>query len=171
MTQDPMAMSRSMMAIMAQAPTMLAAYRAELAVSGLGFGPEDLAAISAGAAAHPFPRGHEPGSAPAPADVEAAQRVQAQVAATVWPEAGVPADDARLAPHGMSLVAYAVAARAIGWGGEDRALVERVVTALGHTLAEYDEASAWWRAQVTSDMVIATLYGQLFSQIGELPTR
>jgi len=171
MTQDPMAMSRSMMAIMAQAPSMLTAYRAELAARGLGFGPEDLAAISAGAAAHPFPRGHEPGSAPAPADVEAAQRVQAQVASTVWPESGVPADDARLAPHGKSLVAYAVAARAIGWGGEDRALVERVVTPLGHTLAEYDEASAWWRAQVTSDMVIATLYGQLFSQVGELPTR
>lgn len=164
-------MSRSMMAIMAQAPSMLTAYRAELAARGLGFGPEDLAAISAGAAAHPFPRGHEPGSAPAPADVEAAQRVQAQVASTVWPETGVSPDDPRLAPHGMSLVAFAVAARAIGWGGEDRALVERVVTALGHTLAEYDEASAWWSGQCTTDMVIATLYGQLFSQIGELPTR
>lgn len=160
-----------MMAIMAQAPMMLAAYRADLAARGLGFTADDLAAISAGATAHPFPRGHEPGAAPAQADVGAAQRVQAQVAATVWPEAGVAADDPRLAPHGMSLVAFAVAARAIGWGGDDRALVERVVTALGHALAEYDEASAWWTTQLTSDMVIATLYGQLYSQVGELPTR
>jgi hypothetical protein len=171
MTQDPMAMSRSMMAIMAQAPTMLASYRAELAARGLGFGTDDLAAISAGAEAHPFPVGHMPGAPPTAADTEAVQRVQAQVAATVWPEAGVPPDDPRLSPHGMPLVAYAVAARAIGWGGEDRALVERVVVALGHTLAEYDEASAWWSAQLTSDMVIATLYGQLFAQVGELPAR
>lgn len=164
-------MSRSMQAIMAQAAAMLAAYRADLAARGLGFTADDLAAISAGAAAHPFPRGHEPGAPPAQADVEAAQRVQALVASTVWPEAGVPPEDPRLAPHGMTLVAYAVAARALGWGGEDRALVERVVTALGHTLAEWDEASAWWTGQCTTDMVIATLYGQLFSQIGELPTR
>ncbi|MCW2797082.1 hypothetical protein [Nocardioides sp.] len=171
MTQDPLALSRSMMAIVAQAPTMLATYRSDLAARGLGFTADDLAAISASAATHPLPPGHEPGAAPLPADVEAAKRVQAQVATTVWPGAGVAPDDPRLAPHGMSLVAYAVVARAVGWAGEDRVLVDRVLSALGHTRVQYDEALAWWTTQLTSDMVIATLYGQLFTQAGELPTR
>ncbi|MCW2766422.1 MAG: hypothetical protein JWO11_2381 [Nocardioides sp.] len=164
-------MSRSMLAIMAQAPTMLATYRSDLTARGLGFDADDLAAVAAASTAHPFPAGHEPGAGPAAADVEAAQRVQAQVAATTWPEAGVAPDDPRLAPHGMSLVAFAVAARAIGWAGGDRALVERVAAALGHSAEQHDEASAWWTTQLTDDLVVATLYGQLFAQVGELPTR
>ena len=59
----------------------------------------------------------------------------------------------------MPLVAWAVAARAIGWANEDDALIERVVAALGHSRADYDAASAWFTPMLSSDMAVATLYG------------
>jgi hypothetical protein len=170
MPQDPMAMARAMQSIMAQAAAWVAAYKTDLAGRGLGFTPEDLTAISAAATAHPLPPGHESGT-PTAADIEAAQRVQAQVAATVFPEAGFAPDDPRLAPNGMPLVAWAVAARAIGWATEDSGLVERVLAALGHTRADYDAATAHWTPMLTSDMAVATLYGQLFANAAELPLR
>jgi hypothetical protein len=165
-----MAMARAMQAIMSQAAAWVTAYKADLAARGLGFTPDDLTAISASAVAHPLPPGHEAGT-PTPADIEAAHRVQAQVAETVFPEAGFPPDDPRLAAHGMPLVAWAVAARAIGWATDDAALVERVLAALGHTRADYDTATAHWTPMLTSDMAVATLYGQLFANAGDLPLR
>jgi hypothetical protein len=163
-------MARAMQAIMAQAAAWVAAYKTDLASRGLGFSADDLTAISASATAHPLPPGHEAGT-PTAADIEAAHRVQAQVAETVFPETGFAPDDPRLVPQGMPLVAWAVAARAIGWATEDAALVERVLAALGHTRADYDTATAHWTPMLTSDMAVATLYGQLFANAADLPLR
>ena len=64
-----------------------------------------------------------------------------------------------------------MAAKAIGWAGEDRALVERVTAALGLSPADWDTAQHGWTQRCTDDMVVATMYGQLFTNVGELPRR
>jgi hypothetical protein len=171
MPQDPMAMARAVQAIMAQAVSWVAAYKADVVARGHGFTPDDLAAVAASATAHPLPPGQTPGAAPSADDVAAVERVQAQVAQTVFPESGFAEDDPRLVGHGMPLVAWAVAARAIGWANEDDALIDRTVAALGHTRADYDTASAWFTPMLSSDMAVATLYGQLFANVGELPAK
>jgi len=162
-------MARAMQAIMAQAGAWLTAYKSDLAARGLGFTPDDLTAIAASAAAHPLPAGHTTGE-PTAAEKEDMQRVQKMAMEAVYPENGFPPDDPRLAPVGMPLVAWAVAARAIGWANEDTALVERVVRALGHTRSDYDTATAHWTPVLKTDMAVATLYGQLFAQ-SDLPAR
>ena len=68
------------------------------------------------------------------------EQVRQAALETVYPETGFAPEDPRLTPVGMPLVAYAVAARAVGWANEDDALIERVVTALGHTRQDYDAA-------------------------------
>ena len=79
-------------------------------------------------------------------------------------------DDPRLAPvAGLSLPAYAVAAAAIGWATDDAALVARVTRALGLTPEAWQAAIEGWTARIEDDVVIATMYGQLFAQVGELP--
>jgi hypothetical protein len=164
-----MAMARAMQAIMAQAGSWLTAYKSDLAARGLGFSPDDLSAIAASATAHPLPAGHST-EKPTASELEDMQRVQKMAMETVYPENGFPPDDPRLVPVGMPLVAWAVAARAIGWANEDTGLIERVLTALGHTRADYDAASAHWTPMLKSDMAIATLYGQLFAQ-SDLPAK
>jgi hypothetical protein len=165
-----MAMARAIQSIMAQAGAWVAQYKTELAARGLGFSPEDMAAIAAAATAHPFPPGHD-SAQPTESEVAEAQHVQQLALDTVYPENGFAPDDPRLAPAGMPLVAYAVAGKAIGWATEDSALVDRVLTALGHTRADYDQAGAHWTPILKSDMAVATLYGQLFAQAGELPLK
>lgn len=160
-------MGRAIQAIMAQAGAWVAQYRSELSARGLGFSADDLAAIAAAAAAHPVP---PPAADPAAAAAEMEQVRQAALTAE-YPETGFAPDDPRLAPVGMPLVAYAVAAKAIGWANEDDALVQRVVTALGHTRQDYDAAGAHWTPLLKSDMAVATLYGQLFGSVGELPAK
>jgi hypothetical protein len=167
MPMDPMAMARAVQAIMAQAGAWVAQYKSDLAARGLGFSDEDLTAISASATAHPLPPGGD--QPPSATDLAEAQRVQQAALAAVYPDNGFAPDDPRLTPVGMPLVAYAVAARAIGWASEDAALVQRVLTALGHTRADYDAAVAHWTPMLTQDMAVATLYGQLFAQSGDLP--
>ena len=71
----------------------------------------------------------------------------------------------------MPLVAYAVAAKAVGWANEDDALIDRVVKALGHTREDYDKAGDHWTPMLKMDMAVATLYGQLFANVGDLPVR
>jgi hypothetical protein len=164
-----MAMARAMQAIMAQAAAWVTQYKADLAARGLGFSPEDLAAIAASATAHPLPAGHATAE-PTASELADMQRVQRQALETVYPETGFAPDDPRLVPVGMPLVSYAVAARAIGWS-EDPALVQRVLTALGHTRADYDAAIAHWTPMLKSDMAVATLYGQLFSNATDLPVK
>jgi len=161
-------MGRAMQAIMAQAAAWVAQYKTELVARGLGFTPDDLAAIAASATAHPLPPG---GATPSAADQAEMQHVQQMAMETVYPEAGFASDDPRLAAVGMPLVAYAVAAKAIGWASDDTALVDRVVTALGYGHADYVTAGEHWTPLLKTDMAVAMLYGQLFSNAGDLPVR
>ena len=55
MPMDPMAMARSVQAIMAQAVAWVTQYKSDLAARGLGFTADDLTAIAAAATAHPLP--------------------------------------------------------------------------------------------------------------------
>jgi hypothetical protein len=168
MSQDPMAMGRAMQAIMAQAAAWVAQYMSELTAGGLGFTPDDMAAITASAAAHPLPPG---GATPSPADQAEMQHVQQLAMETVYPETGFASDDPRLVPVGMPLVAYAVAAKAIGWANDDTALVDRVVKALGYAHDDYVRAGEHWTPMLESDMAVAMFYGQLFSHVGDLPVK
>jgi hypothetical protein len=162
-----MAMGRAIQAIMAQAGAWVAQYKSDLSAHGLGFSPDDLAAIAASATAHPLP---PPAADPAGQAAEAEQVRQAALDA-VYPETGFAPDDPRLTPVGMPLVAYAVAAKAILWASEDTALIERVLTALGQTHDDYVKAGEHWTQLLKTDMAVATLYGQLFSNVGDLPVK
>lgn len=160
-------MSRAVQALMAQAGVWVAAYKADLAARGLGFDAEDLAAIAAAAQAHPNP----PPSADPVGDAAEVERVRQQAMDAEYPEGGFQPSDPRLTAVGMPLVAYAVAARAVGWATSDDALVERVVTALGHTRADYDRAGEHWTPMLRQDMAVATLYGQLYASSAQLPAK
>jgi hypothetical protein len=168
MAQDPTAMQNGIKAIMAQAGAWVAQYKSDLAARGLGFSPDDLAAIAANATAHPLPPG---GGQPTEADLAEAEQVRQAALDAEYPEHGFAPDDPRLTPVGMPLVAYAVAAKAILWSSDDTALVDRVVTALGLTHDDWVEAGEHWTPMLRSDMAVATLYGQLFANTGELPVR
>jgi len=168
MPQDPMAMARAVQAIMAQAAAWVAQYKTDLTAAGLGFTPDDMAAIAASATAHPLPPG---GATATPEALAEMQQVQKAALETVYPEQGFAPDDPRLTPVGMPLVAYAVAAKAIGWANEDTALVDRVVKALGYTHDAYVTAGEHWTPMLRSDMAVATLYGQLFSNVADLPLK
>jgi len=161
-------MGRAIQAIMAQAGAWVAQYKSDLTARGLGFTPDDLAAIDASATAHPLPPGGATASA---ADLAEMDQVRQAALETVYPEAGFAPEDPRLTPVGMPLVAYAVAAKAIGWANDDAALVERVLEALGHTRDDYTKAGDHWTSLLKTDMAVATLYGQLFAHVGELPLR
>jgi hypothetical protein len=141
-----------------QAADLVLAYRQALAAAGLGFTPEDRAAIAAAAAANPAPS-----IEPSAADVAAAQSVQQAAMTAVFPPEGLAFDDPRLAPiNGIPLVAYATTSAAIGWATDDEALVARVLGALGLDRAAWEEAGPGWRARIQADVVLATFYGQLF---------
>jgi hypothetical protein len=168
MPQDPMAMGRAIQAIMAQAGAWVTQYKSELTARGLGFTPDDMAAIAASATAHPLPPGGATVTPEAAAEME---QVRQAALETVYPETGFAPDDPRLTPVGMPLVAYAVAAKAIGWANEDNALIDRVLKALGHTHDDYVKAGEHWTPVLKGDMAVATLYGQLFSNVGDLPVK
>ena len=160
-------MGRAIQAIMAQAGAWIAQYKTDLASRGLGFTPDDLAAIAASATAHPNP----PPVADAAGQAAEMEQVRQAALETVYPETGFAPEDPRLTPVGMPLVAFAVAAKAVGWANEDAALIDRVVKALGHTREDYDKASDHWTPVLKTDMAVATLYGQLFANVGDLPVR
>jgi hypothetical protein len=169
--QDPQEMAQGVMAIQQQAAAWIASYREALATGGLGFTDDDLRAIADSAAAHPLPPGTAPGAAPSAEDLAAAERVREQAMNAHYPPGGFPPDDPRLAPAGgVSLVAYAVAARAIGWS-TDEAFRDRVVRALGLEPGMWLGAVDEWTRRITDDVVLATFYGQLFSQADPLPRR
>ena len=120
------------------------------------------------ATAHPLPAG---GATAGEADLAEMEQVRQAALETVYPETGFAPEDPRLTPVGMPLVAYAVAAKAVGWANEDDALVDRVVRALGHTREDYDKAGDHWTPMLKTDMAVATLYGQLFANVGDLPVK
>jgi hypothetical protein len=166
-----MAMARGVMALQRQAGAWLDAYRTHLADKGLGFTDDDLAVIAASHAAHPVPEGTVPGEGPSLGDRMDAMATAAKAMVAEYPEEGFAADEPRIAPaHGIALVAYAVAARAMGWD-TDPALRERVLRALAIDPAAWEPAIEVWTERVTDDMAVATFYGQLYSQAEPLPRR
>ena len=166
--QGPLGKQRAVLALRAQAAEWLTAYRADLAARGLGFTADDVAALEAARAAHP---------APTADDVSLRLRLRMYVVALAaifrrFPTRGLDPADPRLAPvAGMSFAAYATAAAALGWASDDPALVTRVTAALGHTPQDWTAAMDGWTARMTEDVVVATMYGQLFSQALPLPLR
>jgi hypothetical protein len=147
-----------------QALAQLEACRAELAAAGRGFSADDQAAITASHAANPFPEGYGPGAESKPADVAAAQDMAKRAMEADYPEDGLAPDDPRLAPvDGVSLALCAIGAKAMGWS-TDPAFRVRIARALGFELEPFDRACLALSARVQSDVVLATFYGQLFSQ-------
>ena len=81
-------------------------------------------------------------------------------------------DDPKLAPvAGLSFPASATAAVAIGWASDDAALVARVTATLGVSPADWEAAIEGWTERIKDDVVIATMYGQLFAQVERLPMK
>ena len=128
--QNPLAKQRALLALRAQAARWLAAYKAALVARGLGFTPEDVAAVEAVAPART--RCRRRSRASAHVRLGALGRAQGDVPELSGAE--LRADDPRLAPvAGLSFPAYAIAAAAIGWATDDAALVARVTAALGRS--------------------------------------
>ena len=164
MPMDPMEMGRAMMALRQLAADELVRCRQDLAARGLGFDADDQQAIADAAAAHPTPAGYDANAPASAEDVAKAQAVAAQAMSAEYPVDGFPPDDPRIAPiDGVSLPLFAIAARAIGWSTEP-AFIERVVTRLGVDPATWQRASTAWGERMAADVVVATYYGQLFSQ-------
>ncbi len=164
--QNPLAKQRALLALRAQAAQWLATYQRDLLALGLGFTPEDVAAVEASHQAVPTP-------AEKPGVGTFLSAVWVGIKATVqsYPSQ-LREDDPRLAPvAGFSFPAYAVAAAAIGWATDDDALVARVTAALGLTPAAWEAAIEGWTERIKGDVVIATMYGQLFAQVKELPIK
>ena len=166
--QGPLGKQRALLALRAQALRWLDAYKAEVIGRGLGFTADDLTALATARAAHPGPTQE---------DVSWWLRLRMLVVGLAavfrrYPADGLDESDPRLAPvAGMSFPAYATAAAALGWASEDPALVARVTGALGHTPEDWKAAMAGWTERIEDDVVIATMYGQLFSQVGDLPLK
>ena len=164
--QNPLAKQRALLSLRAQAAQWLTDYGRDLVARGLGFTPEDVAAVEASHKAVPV------------SPVQAGRgtyfsAVWVAIKATVqsYPSQ-LATDDPRIAPvAGFSFPAYTVAAAAIGWATEDAALVARVTAALGLTPAAWEAAIEGWTERVKDDVVIATMYGQLFSQVQTLPLK
>lgn len=166
--QGPLGKQRALLALRAQALQWIETYKAQVVARGLGFTTDDLTALATAKAAHPGPTAD---------DVSLLLRLRMLVVGLAavfrrYPADGLDESDPRLAPvSGMSFAAYAAAAAALGWASEDPALVARVTAALGHTPEDWKAAMAGWTERIENDVVIATMYGQLFSQVGDLPLR
>ncbi len=116
--QNPLAKQRALLALRAQAAQWLAEYDAALIARGLGFTPEDVAAVEASHQARPTPT-----EKPGPLTFVSALWVGLKATFQSYP-AELRADDPKLAPvAGLSFPAYATAAAAIGWATDDAALV------------------------------------------------
>ena len=164
--QNPLAKQRALLALREQAARWLAAYDAELVVRGLGFTAEDVAAVEASHRTRPT-------SAVKAGPLTFVSAVWVGLKATFKSYPGeLDPDDPDLAPvAGLSFPAYATAAAAIGWATDDAALVARVTAAIGVTPSDWEAAIEGWTERITGDVVIATMYGQLFAQVGELPMK
>src|SRR5688500_17040569 len=121
-----MAMAQAVMAFRSQAAEWLRTTKESLAAAGRGFSADDLAAIEASAAAHPYPEGYGPDAQATPEQLAQAQEVARRSMSAEYPPNGFPTDDPRLAPvEGVTLALHAIAGKAIGWSTDD-ALVDRV---------------------------------------------
>lgn len=166
--QGPLGKQRALLTLRDQAARWLAAYKADVLARGFGFTPDDVTVLKSARDGHP---------GPTPEDVSLRLKLRMYVVGFAaifrrYPPQGLDEADPRLAPvSGMSFAAYATAASALGWASEDPALVARVTAALGHTPEDWMAAMDGWTDRITHDVVIATMYGQLFSQVGDLPLR
>jgi len=164
--QNPLAKQRALLALRAQAAQWLAEYHAALVARGLGFTPEDVAAVEASRRARAVPT-----EKPGPLTFVSAVWVGLKATLKSYPGA-LREDDPKLAPvAGLSVPAYASAAAAIGWAIDDAALVARVTAALGVSPADWEAAIEGWTERIKDDVVIATMYGQLFAQVKDLPRK
>jgi hypothetical protein len=164
--QNPLAKQRALLALQAQAAQWLAEYDADLVARGLGFTPEDVAAVEASHTSRPT-------SAVQAGPLTYLSAIWVGLKATFqsYPSELRP-DDPRLTPvAGLGFPAYATAAAAIGWATDDPALVARVTAAIGVTPADWEAAIEGWTERLKGDVVIATMYGQLFSQVKDLPRK
>ena len=164
--QNPLAKQRALLSLRAQAAQWLADHHAALVARGLGFTPEDVTAIEASHRARPTP-------SEKPGPLTYVSMVWVGLKATFQSYPGeLDPDDPELAPvAGLSFPAYATAAAAIGWATDDPALVARVTAAIGVTPADWEAAIEGWTERIKDDVVVATMYGQLFAQVGELPVK
>ena len=163
--QNPLAKQRALLSLRAQAASWLTTYGAELVSRGLGFTADDVAAVEAAALATPRPT-QEPGLRLYLAGVWVAIKATVQS----YPSQ-LRAEDPRITPiGGLSFPAYAVAGKAIGWS-EDEELVARVTAAVGITPADWKTAVDGWTERIKDDVVIATMYGQLYAQVETLPLK
>ena len=164
--QNPLAKQRALLSLRAQAAQWLAECYAALVARGLGFTPEDVAAIEASHRARPVPT-----EKPGPLTFVSAVWVGLKATLKSYP-GELRVDDPKLAPvAGLSFPAYATAAAAIGWATDDEALVSRVTAALGVSPADWEAAIEGWTERIKDDVVIATMYGQLFAQVKKLPMK
>jgi hypothetical protein len=162
---------RGVLALRSQAAEWLQDYREHLAAKGLGFTADDLRVIAESHAALPAPAGTVPGAGPTAGQKVSMLRTFVKAMIASYPAKGFAADDPRIAPvAGVSLVQYAVAAKAIGWS-TDEAFSARVLTALGLTPEAWKAAMDGWTPRLLDDMPVATLYGQLYAQAEPLPAR
>ena len=156
-------MANAMMAFQSQAQAWIGSTRAALSHAGHGFSSDDLAAISASAAAHPVPEGPDASAEAQASQAAAARDLARQAAEAVYPPNGFDPSDPRLAPvEGVSLALAAMGARAIGWSTDD-AHIDRVVAALGVDREVWDRAAPVLRERVAGDVVLAAFYGQLYA--------
>jgi hypothetical protein len=164
--QNPLAKQRALLALRAQAAQWLADYHSALVARGLGFTAEDVAAVEASHKARPVPT-----DKPGPGTFLLAVWVGLKATFKSYP-GELRLDDPGLAPvAGLSFPAYATAAAAIRWATDDPALVARVTHALGVTPADWEAAIEGWTERIKDDVVIATMYGQLFAQVEDLPRK
>lgn len=166
MFQNPLAKQRNLMSLRQQAAEWLAAYDAELLGRGLGFTPEDVAAVEAS-------RSSVPTSPVRPGPLTFLSMFWVGIKATVqsYPSRLDPSSPTLAPVSGLSFPAYATAAAAIGWATADAALVARVTAALGVTPTDWQAAMDGWTERIKDDVVVATMYGQLFAQVGDLPLK
>ena len=164
--QNPIAKQRALLALRDQAAQWLATYDRDLVARGLGFTPDDVAAVEASRRTRPTPR-----EKPGPGTFLAMVWVGLKAMFKSYP-GELRTDDPRLtAVAGLSFPAYATAAAAIGWATDDPALVARVTAAIGVSPDDWEAAIEGWTERIKDDVVIATMYGQLFAQVGGLPMK
>ena len=160
--QNPLAKQRALLAMRDQAARWLAAYKADLVARGLGFTPEDVAAVDASAAAHPLPA-EQPGFGTKLSMIW----VGLKAIAAELPGRGAARGRPAAGAGGRALVPGVRRRRPRDrLGHDDPALIARVTAALGQTPENWQAAIDGWTERITDDVVVATMYGQLFSQVG-----
>ena len=160
---DPMEMAQAMMAFQRQAGEQMAACKAQLAASGLGFSDVDKAAIAESVAAHPYPEGYDPNAGASPELVAQSEAVAQKAMTAEYPKDGFADDDPRIQPiEGVSMPLYAMVCKTVGWN-TDPAFGQRIAGALGIDPDVWTRASTAWSARVTDDIVLSAFFGQLFN--------